>query len=256
MCYSLEGRVATLTLDHPENRNALTPELLDELGTGLEAAQADDAVRIVMLTNIGPAFCAGADLKARRSTANASAYGLPDILSLIQDSPKPVIGRIAGHCMGGGVGLAAACDVSVAVDHATFGFTEVRIGVAPAVISVVVLPKLRRSDALELFLTGERITAERAAEVGLITKAVATDALDGVVDGVVDQLLAGGPQAMAAIKELVRVVPEMDRADAYRLTAQRSSELFASEEAAAGMAAFRERRPAPWAPNGDRGRGN
>jgi methylglutaconyl-CoA hydratase len=137
--------------------------------------------------------------------------------------------------------------VSIAADNVRFGFSEVRIGVAPAIISVVVLAKLRRADALELFLTGERISASRAAEVGLITKTAPLEELDAAVAGVVEQMLAGGPQALAAAKQLVAEVPRMARADAYAWTAERSAELFASAEAQAGMEAFREKRPAPWA---------
>jgi methylglutaconyl-CoA hydratase len=252
MAYAVDAGVATLTMDHPENRNALTVELLDELGQGLERALADDSVRVIVLTNTGPAFCAGADLKAGRGGAFAASarptYGVPHILTLITDSPKPVVGRVAGHCMGGGVGLAAACDISIAADDVRFGFTEVRIGVAPSVISVVVLPKLRRADALELMLTGARVTAGRAAEVGLITRAVPAAELDGAVAAMVDQLVAGGPIALAATKDLVNRVPLLGRDDAFAWTTQRSVELFASDEAAAGMAAFRDRVPAPWIP--------
>ncbi|MGH9060050.1 MAG: enoyl-CoA hydratase/isomerase family protein, partial [Acidimicrobiales bacterium] len=199
MTLTVAAGVATFVLAHPENRNALTPQLLNELGDALAAVAADDAVRVVVLTNEGPAFCAGADLSGRTREEKAR-YGLTDVFAAMLDSPKPVIGRIAGHCMGGGVGLAAACDLSIAADDVRIGFTEVRIGVAPAIISVVCLPKLRRADALELFLTGERIPAGRAAEVGLLTRAVPRHELDAAVDAVVGQILAGAPGALAASK--------------------------------------------------------
>ncbi len=246
MRYEVEGGLATITMDHVDNRNALTPELLHGLGTELERALAAADVRVIVLTNDGPAFCAGADLKGGRGAAPGGGYTLPEILTRMQDAPKPVVGRIAGHCMGGGVGLAAGCDLSIAADDVRFGFTEVRVGVAPAVISVVVLPKLRRGDALELFLTGERISAARAAEVGLITEVAPRQSLDEAVASLVDKLVAGGPRALEAAKELVRVVPGLPRDDAFSWTAQRSAELFGSEEAAEGMAAFRDRRPAAW----------
>ncbi|MBO0731917.1 MAG: enoyl-CoA hydratase/isomerase family protein [Acidimicrobiaceae bacterium] len=246
MRYDVADGVATLTMDHVENRNAMTAELLNGLGTHLERALGDDHVRVIVLTNEGPAFSAGADLKAGRGASPGGDYTLPRILTLMLDGPKPVVGRIAGHCMGGGVGLAAACDLSIAAEDVRFGFTEVRIGVAPAVISVVVLPKLRRGDALELFLTGERITASRAVEVGLITRCAPPPSLDEAVSATVGQLVAGGPLALGAAKQLVRVVPGLNRDDAFSWTAQRSAELFASEEAAEGMAAFRDRRPASW----------
>ena len=130
--YSVAGGVATLTMDQPHNRNALTPALLSGLAAGLDAALADDGARVIVLTHAGPAFCAGADLSAGRNAASAARPGLADVLAGIQDAPKPVLARIAGHCLGGGVGLAAACDLSVAADTAWFGFTEVRVGVAPA----------------------------------------------------------------------------------------------------------------------------
>ena len=168
--YVVTDAVATLTMDQSHNRNALTPALMAGLAEGLEAALADESVGVIVLTNHGPAFCAGADMSGgsppgqagpaggkRRGSARRD--GLAELLAAIQDSTKPVVARIAGHCMGGGVGLAAACDISIAEDAARFGFTEVRVGVAPAIISVVCLPKLRRADALELFLSGERISA-------------------------------------------------------------------------------------------------
>jgi methylglutaconyl-CoA hydratase len=245
--YEVSAGVATLTLNQPDNRNALTPALLNGLGDSLAAVAADASLRVVVLTNVGPAFCAGADLSGRSSSVEPR-FGLAEVLTAILDSPKPVVGRIAGHCMGGGVGLAAACDLSIAEEGARFGFTEVRVGVAPAIISVVCLPKLRRGDALELFLTGERITAARAAEVGLITSCVPSDALDSAVSELVGKLVAGGPNALAAAKRLVFDVPGWDRAEGFARATEISTGLFGSEEAAEGMAAFREKRPPSWMP--------
>ena len=253
--YAVTGAVATLTMDQPHNRNALTPALMAGLAQGLESALADEAVGVVVLTNSGPAFCAGADLSGGSPAGPPAGKrrggrrdGLADLLAAIQDSSKPVVARIAGHCVAGGIGLAAACDISIADDAARFGFTEVRIGVAPAIISVVCLPKLRRADALELFLSGERISAARAAEVGLITRAVPAADLDAEVVAVVARLLAGGPSALAAAKRLVYTIPGMDREAAFTRTTEVSQALFASAEAAEGMAAFREKRLPSWAP--------
>lgn len=243
--YELAGGVATITLDRPESRNALSGELVDSLGDDLTRALADDAVRVIVLTNSGPAFCAGADLKGSEGPRR---WDLPAVLQRMLDAPKPVVGRIAGHCLGGGVGLAAACDLSIAADDARFAFTEVRVGVAPAIISVVCLPKLRRADALELFLTGERITAERAAQVGLITRSAPRAELDGAVAAIVASLLAGGPGALAAAKDLVMRVPAMERDAAFTWAADVSARLFASAEAAAGIAAFRDKSRPPWVP--------
>ena len=249
--YGVSGGVATLTMDQPHNRNAMTPALLSGLADGIAAALADEAVGVIMLTHTGPAFCAGADLSSSgeaKRTRRSKTVGLADVLEDIQDAPKPVLARIAGHCVGGGIGLAAACDISIADAEAQFAFTEVRIGVAPAIISVVCLPKIRRADALELFLSGERISAARAAEVGLITRAVPAGELDAEVAAMVTRLLAGGPSALAAAKRLVYTIPGMERNAAFTRTTELSQSLFASKEAAEGMAAFREKRRPSWAP--------
>lgn len=238
------GGVARLTLDETDNKNALSPTLVDGLADALARAVAQDDVRAVLLTHEGNTFCAGANLRGE----SAPLARVGELLAAIQDSPKPVIARIAGHCMGGGVGLAAACDLSVLSTEATVGFTEVRLGVTPAVISVVVLPKLRRADAAELFLTGRRIGAEAAAEVGLVTRAVEAAALDDTVADLVAEVVQGGPIALATCKQLLQQVPRMDRAEGYAWTAELSQRLFASAEAQEGITAFRERRPACWVP--------
>lgn len=242
---STDRGVATITLARPGNRNALAADLVDSLGDHLRAAIGDTSVRAIVLTNEGTVFCAGADLKGGGAEPR---YSLVDLFDTIAESPKPVIGRIAGHCMGGGVGLAASCDISIVADDAQIGFTEVRIGVAPAIISVVCLPKMRRADAAELFLSGERISAARAVEVGLLNRAVPGDELDDAVAGAVAKVVAGGPEALAASKRLIREVPGQDRDSAFAWTAELSAELFASAEAAAGIQAWRDKTDAPWIP--------
>lgn len=246
--YDVTGGVATLTLNRPDNKNALSSDLVTALGERVGEALADDAVRVIVLTNESNTFCAGADLKGDRSSRNTGRDGLVPILETILDARKPIVARIAGHVMGGGNGLAAACDISIAADDAKFGFTEVRIGVAPAIISVVCLPKLRRADAMQLFLSGDRVPAAKAAEIGLINRAVPRDQLDAEVAATVKTLVAGGPIALGYAKELVAKVPYLDRSDAFAWTAKLSAELFNSDEAAAGMAAFRERTTPPWVP--------
>jgi methylglutaconyl-CoA hydratase len=242
-CEIVRG-VATITLDHEEKRNALSTEMLDSLGDHLSNAGADDSVRAVVLTHTGSTFCAGADLSvAGRTTAR---YDIAGLLALIQDLPKPVVAKIAGQSLGGGVGLAAACDVSIATVDSRFGFSEIRLGVAPAVISVVCLPKMRRRDAAELFLSGERFDAIRAEEVGLITRAVEAADLDPAVDSFLDLIRLGGPRAQAAVKRILAAVPGMHRDEAFAWAAGLSAELFGSEESTEGIAAFRERRPARW----------
>merc|ERR1712066_460637 len=166
----------------------------------------------------------------------------------MQQASKVIVGRIDGHCTGGGVGLAAACDISVINNTCEVGFAEVRIGVAPAIISVVCLPKMRRADAAELMLSGEKIKGTRAAEVGLVTHAVPTDQLDTKVKEILNKLVRGGPKAMAATKSLVYKVPAMSVDDAFKWTQELSMNLFKQEEAMQGIMAFNQKKDAPWVP--------
>jgi len=248
--YNVFQGVATITLNRPDNKNALSVEMVNSVGDHFETAQNDDEVRVILFTNNGNTFCAGADLKANQPGVPqpASRHSFVQILDDIIESPKPVLGRIAGHCTGGGVGFAAALDISIAADDIVIGFTEVRLGVAPAVISVVCLPKLRRADASELFLNGERIPATRAAEVGLINRAVPREQLDAQIMETLEKVVRGGPNALAASKQLVSKVPQMNREDAWEWTAELSQSLFQSTEAQEGIGAFRERRDASWVP--------
>ena len=246
------GGVATVTLNRPANRNALSAELVESLAANVDLAIADPTAKVIVLTGAGTVFCAGADLKERRTVTTTEVDDdLPTFVRIfqrIQAAPKPVIAKLNGSALAGGLGLACACDFAIAPKRAMFGFTEVRIGAAPAIISVICLPKLRASDAAALFLTGERIDADEAARVGLITRAVADDELDATVDELVAKLLLGGPKAMAASKELLRRVPGFaSQEDAFRWTASLSAALFADDEAIEGMTAFAEKRPPSWA---------
>jgi methylglutaconyl-CoA hydratase len=247
---STERDVMTATLADVENRNALGAALIEGLHEALEAANADPAIRALVITNEGSTFCAGANLKERSGATRAGgapSIGFEQLLHEIQTSPTPVIGRIAGHVVGGGNGLASALDISIAAEDVKFGFTEVRLGVAPAIISVVCLPKMRPGEAMEAFLRGHRFPASRAAELGLITRAVPAERLDAAVDEVLADLRKGGPHALAAAKRLVCEVPAMDPKEAFRFTAGLSAELFRSDEAKEGMQAFLARRPPAWA---------
>ena len=245
--------VLTVTLADEANRNALSTRLVGELSEALDTADADPEVRVVVLTNRGRVFCAGADLSERSSGSDAGGDEPPaavrrpeDLFGRFARSPKPYVGRIAGHCVAGGMGLAAAMDIAIAADDAKFGFTEVRVGVAPAVISVVCLPKLRPADARAVFLRGTRFAAAEAARIGLINAAVPADRLDDEVAAAVDDLLAGGPGALAASKRLLAQVPGMQVDEAFSWTGALSAELFAGDEARAGMRAYLEKRPPPW----------
>ena len=245
--YDVRRDAAWITLNQPERRNALSDELVTGLLDGLQRAIADDTVRAIVVTGAGTAFCAGADLKAGGIKGGSAESPFITLLKTIWNAPKPVVGRINGHAFGGGVGLAAACDLTVAVDSAAFSFSEVRIGVIPAMISVVVLPKLGVQQAMWLFVTGERFTATRAVELGLIHRAVPADALDSAVDEIVGMVRLGGPTAVREAKQLVRQIPSMSMDDGFAYTARKIGELFASEEAAEGMRAFVEKRKPRWA---------
>ena len=248
-----DGRgVVTVTLADEANRNALSRRLLAELTAALDDADADPAVRVVVLTNSGRVFCAGADLRessGRRADDNPVVVKASDLFGRFRRSPKPYVGRIAGHCVAGGVGLAAAMDISIARDDAKFGFTEVRVGVAPAMISVLCLPKMRRAEAAAAFLRGNRFPAAEAARLGLINAAVPAENIDAEVESVVADLLKGGPSALAASKQLLNRIPQMSFDGALGWTARLSAELFASEEAAEGMDAFLNKRTPRWVPD-------
>ncbi len=249
--YKAENGVATITLADEENRNALGQSLTAGLYECLTSANEDSAVRVITLTHSGTVFCAGANLKERSSgtgAPNMGSIGFDKALSLIQTGPKPVVARITGAALGGGVGLAAAADISIATETAKFGFTEVRLGVAPAIISVVCLPKMRRGEAMEAFLRGNRFTGKEAAELGIISRAVPEENIDETVQEVISDLLRGGPMALAAAKQLINEIPRMTPTEAFKWATEFSADLFASDEAAEGMAAFLERRDAGWIP--------
>jgi len=241
--------ILTVTLAEIESRNALGASVVNGLHDAILQANADPAIRAVVVTNEGTTFCAGANLK-ERSGAEAGAapkVGFEELLGEIQRSPTPVLGKIRGHVVGGGNGLAAALDIAIAQDDVKFGFTEVRLGVAPAIISVVCLPKMRHGEAMEAFLRGHRFPASRAAELGLISRAVPAAELDAAMDEVIADLRLGGPEALGHAKSLVYQVPAMDQKEAFAWTADLSGRLFRSDEAVAGMKAFLKREKPPWA---------
>jgi methylglutaconyl-CoA hydratase len=244
--------VATLTLDSPHNRNALSTPLMTELLDALAAAVADPAVRVVVLSHTGPVFCSGADLK---ETAAAYASGqvpvgmLGDVLAAVVDCPKPVVARIGGPARAGGLGLIAAADIAICAAEATFAFTEVRLGVIPAVISSTVLRRLAHRAAQELYLTGELFDGTRAAAIGLVTAAVGVEELDATVRSYCAALVRGAPGALAGTKELLARAPLASvREDAAELGA-RSVGYFLSDEGREGVAAFREKRDPAWLPS-------
>ncbi len=242
----LLGGVAQITLDSPANRNALSAQLVGELTAHLEDAGADDRARLVMLTHTGSTFCAGADLaeSAREGGPSKGTQRLVNLLKAILELPKPVIAVVKGNVRAGGLGLIGACDIVLASDDSSFAFTEARLGLAPAIISLTLLPRLDQRSASRYFLTGERFDAAAAERIGLITEAA--DDLTTVVDGIVGDLLLGSPQGLAASKKLTTAGLLADfEADAVRLAAE-SAALFSSEDAQEGIASFLEKRPPRW----------
>ncbi|MFD0315711.1 enoyl-CoA hydratase family protein [Streptomyces flavalbus] len=241
---SLIGRarargVETVSLDSPDTRNALSAALVDALAGALAECGKDDDVRAVVLTHTGNTFCAGADL---RDPPHPDA--LVGLLRQLVELPKPVVARVTGHVRAGGLGLLAACDIAVASTAASFAFTEVRIGVAPAVISLTLLPRTDPRALARYYLTGERFDAPEAARIGLLS--AAGEDVDAVLEPVLDGLRKSAPQALAETKRLLtaRVLENFDR-DAAELTAL-SARLFSSAQAREGMTAFLERRDPEW----------
>ena len=245
--------MATVTLARPEARNALNAALISEVTRCFEELAGDDGVRVVVLTGEGSAFCAGADVGYMRDTAGFSyeenlkdARRLADMFLAVDNLPKPVVAKVRGAAVGGGVGLVAAADVAVAEEGAHFAFSEVRLGIAPATIAPFVVRKIGYSRARALFLTGERFDAQRAHEIGLVHETVLEGDLDPAVERAVAQLLQGGPAAQAAIKEALRQIEATEPMEALGIMTQLIAELRVGEEGQEGLGAFLERREPFW----------
>ena len=259
--YTVDGHVTRLTLNSPHNRNALSTALVGQLHQGLRDAAADPAARAVVLGHTGNTFCAGADLSEGAAATGADPFEaaaerareMATLLRAIVESPLPVIVAVDGHVRAGGMGLVGACDIAVAGPRSTFALTEARIGVAPAIISLTLLPKMSARAAARYYLTGETFDAATAAAIGLITVAVKTEAdVDAAVASLVADIGRASPQGLAASKALTTaaILDGFDR-DADQLSAE-SARLFVSDEAREGMLAFLQKRPPRWA-NQDRG---
>lgn len=249
----VRGAVGYLTIARPEVRNALGPDVVAALAAGLDRMESDPAVRAVVLTGGGKVFSAGADLSSMRKQGAAglddnrrNALEMGRLFHRIYDFPKPVVARVPGPAIGGGVGLMTACDVIVAVESAFFSFSEVRLGIVPALISPFCIRRLGVAKARRLFLTGEKIAAPAARELGLVDEVTTDEDLDAGVNRVLDALLQGAPGALAAAKRLVSEVAFRSPADALPFTADLLAELRASDEAREGMTAFLEKRPPSW----------
>lgn len=249
-----EGRVLTLTLNRPDKRNALSAPLVAALRAALAEAAEDESVRVVVLTGAGRAFSAGADLAALEALQTASAEDnladsrhLAELFTAIYRHPKPVIAKVNGHAIAGGCGLAAVCDFSLVADGAKLGFTEVRIGFVPAIVSVFVLRKLGETAARDLMLRGGLISAEEAAAIGLITRAIAPDALDAAVDELAAELATEtSATAVTLTKRLLADVPGMGLDEAVAYAVQLNALARSTDDCRAGIASFLGKTDPPW----------
>ncbi|MET0887284.1 MAG: enoyl-CoA hydratase-related protein [Mycetocola sp.] len=238
--------IATITLDSPANRNALSQHLLDELARHLAAAKTDNAVRGVVLTGTGSTFCSGADLKAGTVPGTAGTT-LPDLMTELWTFPKVVIAKLNGHVRAGGTGLVAAADIVVASRTATFAFSEVRIGVSPAIISVLCARRMNPRALSRFCLLGDTFDADQAVASGLATLAVDPGDLDRATEEILAGIRMAEPNAVRITKDLLREVGDEDIERAFARMETLSREMFASETAQEGMLAFREKRLPRWA---------
>jgi enoyl-CoA hydratase/carnithine racemase len=240
----LHGGIGTITLDSQHNRNALSRQLVAEVAACLDAAEAAD-VRAIVLRHEGPAFCAGADLKERAADSGPlDSTPMVEVMRRLMDTERPTIAAVAGAVRAGGIGLMASCDLVVVHESVTFALTEVRIGVAAAIISVPILRRVPPGKIAAAMLTGETFDAGEAREIGLVTHV--TDDVDATVTRLCEGVLAGAPRAVAATKHLLHRVPTLPRTEAFAEMRALSDELFRGPDAAEGMAAFREKRRPVW----------
>ncbi|WP_024796129.1 enoyl-CoA hydratase family protein [Tomitella biformata] len=252
--YEVADGCATITLDSPHNRNAISAKLLTELHRGLADAATDPAVRAVVLTHTGNTFCAGADLAeasgsaAPQDPAAAAAQrtqGMVDLLRAFLELPKPIIAALDGHVRAGGMGIVGACDLVVAGPKSTFALTEVRLGLAASIISLTLLPRMSPRAVSRYFLTGEKFDAAQAEQIGLITIAAADP--EAAVAGLVAELRKCSPQGLAESKVLANTVALAGFDAAAQQVAAQSARLFGTPEAMEGMMSFLQKRPASWA---------
>ena len=256
--YRVDDQLATVTLNRPEKRNAINADLVTALSMALEEAAADDAVRAVVLTGAGDVFSAGADLEELQKMQGATpienaedSRKLADVFTQIYMHPKPVIAKLNGHAIAGGCGLAAVCDFSVAVEDAKLGFTEVRIGFVPAIVSVFVLRKMGETAARDLFLRGRLISAVEAVRTGLITHAVPEDELDQTVAEIAEEFSnETSPSAVMLTKRLLAHIRGMGLQEAVGHAVQVNAFARGTADCQAGIDAFLNKRPAPWKAGG------
>lgn len=246
--------VMVVALNRPGSHNAMTPQMIQDLTAIFRAITPDGKARVVVLTGNGRSFCAGADLNSMRAAADysfgenkADGEAIFDLMLAVDECPRPVIGKVNGAAIGGGVGLVSCCDIVVAVERATFGLSEVRLGIVPAVISPFVIAKIGESHARQLFLTGERFKAPLAKEIGLVHHVAEDPAgLDTIINERIDQLLQAAPGAQTKVKEIIHTVTHQPKADMRDFTSNMIAQRRASDEGREGMSAFLEKRKPAW----------
>ena len=248
-----EAKAGRIRLDRPDVHNAFNSQMIGELRAALADLGEDESIRVVVLSGTGKSFCSGADLNWMREIIRfsyeqnlAESLELAEWLHELSTLPKPTVARVNGAAIGGGVGFLSACDIVVASTDAVFGLSEVKIGLVPACIAPYVLRRTGEGQARRYFLTGERLDARRALEIGLVNIVAEPEKLDETVDGLVGRLISSGPAALAACKELLRKVPGMDIAAVKRFTAEMIAGLRVGPEGQEGMAAFLEKRKPKW----------
>lgn len=251
--YARAGNIVRIIFNRPEVHNAFNSLMISELDVAFEKVMKDPSIRIVVLSGRGKSFCAGADIKWLRDIVNYSfeqnleeSLQLAEVLYKIYVLPKPTIAMVNGTAIGGGTGFLSVCDISVASEEAKFGLSEVKIGLVPAAISPYVIRRIGESHTREYFLTGERISARKALEIGLVNRVVPLEKLEKTVEELIQSLLTSGPEAVASCKELIRNVPHMSFEEVKEYTARMIANLRVSKEGQEGMAAFLEKRKPEW----------
>ncbi|MCD6249563.1 MAG: enoyl-CoA hydratase/isomerase family protein [candidate division Zixibacteria bacterium] len=251
--YEKDGRVGRVTFNRPEIHNAFNGTVITEMADLFTELEKDDGLRVILLTGEGKSFCAGADLNWMREVITqsfeenlAESNALADLFYQIYSFKRPIVGRINGAAIGGGTGFVAVCDIAIAARSAKFSFSEVKIGVVPACIGPYVIRKMGEGKARELFITGERMNADRAFSVGLVNTVVDDDQLDTEVDNLLRAILSSGPEAVAMAKRLVSEVPSMSPEQFKPFTAKMIAGLRISDEGQEGMDAFLNKRKPNW----------
>lgn len=253
-----QGKIVHISLNRPEVHNAFNSTMLSELDDAFERVKLDNSIRVVVVRGEGKSFCAGADINWMREIIHYSykqnleeSLQLAELLHKIFTLSKPTLAMVNGTAIGGGTGFIAACDIAVASEEAKFGLSEVKIGLVPAAISPYVIRRIGESKAREYFLTGERISARKALDIGLINEVVPPEELEDKVKEIIRLLLSSGPEALASCKELIQKVPLMSFEQAKTFTARMIANLRVSKEGQEGMTAFLEKRKPFWV-NGEK----